>query len=261
MQNLSWPPLKFKPQIRVRKRFYSTETSNSVRNVHRLRKALYALAALFLLLSILASAAAQGFPISVNLGTALPMPIGQTNTVAVTVVDIVNSTVQLTFVGLRFEWDLPNSFFVGGNSEKGVVLTAGEQITYSIPVIVPANVTPGAHRLSTYVTYRMLGQKNSTGVEAGWWVADIQLAYSQTQQSQTATATGPQQSFSPETIGVLVAVVAIGLFLERGRIKRLIRKSRATGPTPTQPGGEPPVGEQPPVAEEPPVVEKKEEDL
>jgi len=229
--------------------------------VHRLRRTLYTLASFFLLSSVLASAAAQGFPISVNLGTALPMPIGQTNTVAVTVEDIVNSTVQLTFVGLRFEWDLPNNFFIGGNSEKGAVLAAGEQITYSISVVVPANVTPGTHKLSTYVTYRMLNQKNSTGVEAGWWVADIQFAYSQTQQSQTATVTGPQQSFSAETIGVLVAVVAIGLFLERGRIKRLIGKFRATSPAPAQPEGEPPVGEKPPVTENPPVVEKKEEDL
>ena len=228
-----------------------------------LRRILYALASLFLLSSILASAAAQGFSISVNLGTALPMPIGQTNTVAVTVQDIVNSTVQLTFVGLRFEWDLPNNFFIGGNSEKGAVLTAGEQITYSIPVIVPANVTPGAHKLSAYATYRMLNQQNSTGVEAGWWVADIQFAYPQTQQNQaaTATVTGPQQSFSPETIGVLVAVVAIGLFLERGRIKRLIGKFRTTGPTPTQPESEPPVGEKPPITENPPEVERKEEDL
>ena len=226
-----------------------------------MRRALYTLVILFLLSSILASAAAQGFPISVNLNTALPMPIGQTNNVAVTVEDLVNSTVQLTFVGLRFEWDLPDSFFIGGNSEKGAVLTAGEQIAYSIPVVVPANVTPGIHRLSAYVTYRMLNQKNSTGLEAGWWVTDIQFAYPQTQQNQTATVTGPQQNSNAETIGVLVVVVAIGLFMERDRIKRLIGKSRATGPTPAQPGGEPPVGEKPPVTEKPPVIEKKEEDL
>jgi len=245
----------------MRKGFYSAEISNSVRNVRRLRRALYALAILFLLSSILASAAAQGFPISVNLGTALPMPIGQTNTVAVTVEDLVNSTVQLTFVGLRFEWDLPENFFIGGNSEKGAVLTAGEQIAYSIPVVVPANVTPGIHRLSAYVTYRMLNQKNSTGVVAGWWVTDIQFAYPQTQQSQTATVTAPEQNSNAETIGVLVAVVAIGLFLERDRIKRLVGKSRATGPTPAQPEGEPPDGEKPPVTQKPPVVEKREEDL
>ena len=222
--------------------------------VRTLRRTLYALAALLILSSLMASAAAQGFPISVNLGTALPMPIGQTNTVAVTVKDIVNSTVQLTFVGLRFDWDLPNNFFIGQNSEKGAVLATGEQIVYSIPVVVPGNITPGSHRLSAYVTYRVLNQKNATGVQAGWWVADIQLVYPQTQQNQTSTAGAQPQSFSLETIGVIVAVLAIGLFLERGRIKRLLSRSKEAAPSPAQPEGEPPA------VEKPSVVEKKEEE-
>ena len=185
------------------------------------------MATLLLLSSILAPATAQGSPISVSLDTALPMPIGQTHTVAVTVTDTVNRTIQLIFVGLRFEWDLPNSFFIGANSEKGAVLTDDEQIMYAIPVAVPANVTPGVHRLSAYVTYRVLNQNNSTGVNAGWWVTDIEFAYPQTQQSQIATTThGSQQSFSVETIGVLAGVVAIWLVLEYDRIKHLIRKSR-----------------------------------
>lgn len=179
--------------------------------------------------------AAQGFPISVNFGTALPVPIGQTNTVAVTVKDIVNSTVQLTFVGLRFEWDAPNNFFIGSNSEKGAILAAGEQIVYSIPVTVPANITPGIHRLNGYVTYRLNQNGNWTGVLAGWWVADLQFAYPQTQQNQTTTGSesSPQSSTAIETAGVLIAVVAIGLFLERGRIMRLVGKrgEPKTGPT------------------------------
>jgi len=220
------------------------------------KRTLYALAGLLILSSLAASAAAQGFPISVNFGTALPMPIGQTDTVAVTVTDTLNRTVQLTFVGLRFEWDAPNNFFIGGNSNKGAVLTSGEQIVYSIPVTVPGNVTPGTHRLSAYVTYRLLNQKNATAVQAGWWVTDLQLAYPQTQQSQTSSAgTTGTESSSSETVGVLVAVVAIGLFLERGRIKRFVSKPKEAAPTPGQPEGEPPA------AEKPAVVERKEEDL
>jgi hypothetical protein len=184
------------------------------------------------------------------------MPIGQTNTVAVTVRDIVNSTVQLTFVGLRFEWSAPNNFFIGANSEKGAVLAAGEQITYSIPVVVPGNVTPGTHRLSAYVTYRLPNAKNATATLAGWWVADLQFAYPQTQQTQQSqTATAPQQSFSIETIAVMVVVVAIGLFLERGRIIRLVGKYRKPKPSPTEPGTE-----KPSAAEKPPEVEKTEEE-
>jgi hypothetical protein len=211
---------------------------------------------LLVLFAFVVPAAAQGLPLSVNLGTGLPMPIGQTSTVAVTVTNIVNTTVQLTFVGLRFEWDKPGNFFIGANSEKGAVLAAGEQIVYAIPVQVPGNTTPGTHRLSTYATYRMLAQGNWTGVLAGWWVADVQLAYPQTQQgsqiqqSRTATGAGSQQPFSIETIGVLIAVLAIGLFLERARIKRLLRRPQGAKPEPTEPE-----------SREPEAAKKEEEDL
>jgi hypothetical protein len=213
---------------------------------------------MFVLFSLISSASAQGSPISVNFVTALPVPIGQTITVTVTVKDTVNSTVQLTFVGLRFEWDPNTTFFIGGNSEKGAVLVAGEQITYPINVTVPGNITPGTHRLSAYVTYRWQFQNGTwTGSLAGWWVSDVQLAYSQTQQSQTTTGgESPQTSANIETAGVLVAVMAIGLFLERARLIRFIGKHRVTKPGPAEPGGE----QQKPVDQKP-VDQKEEEDV
>jgi len=173
------------------------------------------------------------------------MPIGQTNTVAVTVTNISNDTVQLVFLGLRFEWSSPNSFFIGGNSEKGAVLAPGEQIAYSIAVTVPSNVTPGVHRLTGYVTYRVSAKGNWTGVLAGWWVTDIPFAYPQTQQPQPPPTTGQAPSVlstHPETVGVLVVVVIIGLLLERGRIIRLVRRrSTELGAEPTKPETEKPV--------------------
>jgi hypothetical protein len=185
------------------------------------------------------------------------MPIGQTDSVAVTVKDIVNSTVQLIFVGLRFEWDLPTSFFIGGNSEKGAVLVAGEQITYPILVTVPGNITPGTHRLSAYVTYRWQFQNGTwTGSLAGWWVTDIPLAYPQAQSQTTTGGESPQTFTNIETAGVLVAVVAIGLFLERARLIRFIGKHRVTKPGPAELGGE-----KPKPVEQKPVDQMEEEDL
>lgn len=218
---------------------------------------MFALAALLILSSLLASVEAQAFPINLNFGTALPMPIGQTDTVAVTVKNVVNSTVQLTFVGLRFEWSQPNNFFIGGNSEKGAVLAAGEQIIYPIAVAVPGNITAGTHRLSGYVTYRVFQNGNWTGVLAGWWVADLQFAHPQAQQSQTATGGGSPQTFTTlETVAVLAAVVAIGLFLERGRIIRFVGKHRGA-----KSGTAEPEGEKPKPVEQKPADQKEEEDL
>lgn len=235
---------------------YSSGGANWFRVVQKL-KTLYTLFALTVLASLWPSAAAQAFPISLNFGTALPMPIGQTDTVAVTVTNIVNSTVQLTFVGLRFEWSQPNNFFIGGNSEKGAVLAAGEQITYAIAVTVPGNITAGTHRLSGYVTYRLFQKGNWTGVLAGWWVADLQFAYPQAQQSQTATGGESPQTFTTiETVAVLAAVVAIGLFLERGRIISFVGKHRGA-----KSGTAEPEGEKPKPVEQNPANQNEEEDL
>jgi len=201
---------------------------------------------------------AQGFPIALNFGTSIPMPIGQTVTVTATVKDIVNNTVQLIFVALRFEWNAPNSFFVGSNSEKGAVLVAGQQITYDISVQIPNNVTPGTHRLSGYATYRVLQNGNWTRPQAGWWVSDIEFAYPQTllnpnptNPNPTASNTTPQLPVNPGTIILVTIVIAIGLFLERGRIKRLLRRPGATKAEPAVPESQEPK----------PEVIREEEDL
>jgi hypothetical protein len=179
---------------------------------------------------LMVSVAAQGFPIDVHMSADLPLqsfPIGQATRVLVNVTNLVDSTVQLEFVGLRFEWNAPTRFFIGGNSDKGAVLAARQQLTYPINVDVPNNATPGTHKLSAYVSYRWIERGNWTGILSNTWVADVQLAYPQTQQSQT-TQVGPVQSPSLGTIGALffIAAVVVLLYSERGR---LFHKSR--GPT------------------------------
>lgn len=157
------------------------------------------------------------------------MPIGQTPIVTVTVTSLVNDTVQLTFLGLRWDWNPPTFFFIGGNSEKGAVLAGGQQIIYPVPVIIPGNVTPGTYRLNAYVTYRWFKNGNWTGILPGYWVVNIPVANPAPVLGQTATGQGGlMQTSNLETIAVLGAVVAIGLFLERGRLKSLVRRSGKT---------------------------------
>jgi hypothetical protein len=216
-----------------------------------LKRAPLALVGLLILSSLIASAWAQSFPISLNFGIALPVPIGQTRIVTVTVKNIVSSTVQLIFVGLRFEWSLPNTFFIGNNSQRGAVLAAAQQIVYNIPVTVPGNVTPGTHRLSAYATYRVNNKGKWTGTLGGWWVADLQMAYAPTTQAPPSTSTptstpsAAPPSFSLETAGALAAVVAIGLFLERGRISRFVNKRRKNKTPSAGPDSEKPKDEKP----------------
>ncbi len=193
-------------------------------------KPVYYLLVLLTVFSFITSASAQASPIAVSFAIAFPVPIGQTTTVFVSLTDVSNDTVQLNFVGVRFEWSSPNTFLIGANSEKGAVLAAGQQITYPIPVQVPSNVTPGFHKIVAYVSYRLLRGGTSTGVLAGFWELAAPFAYPSSQsQTTAATQQQAQQPFNPsnlETTATLFAVVAIGLFLERGRIKRLLRKPK-----------------------------------
>jgi len=219
----------------------------------------YEFAILLIALSFITPAVAQAAVISLTFSTSLPMPIGQTTTVSVVITDTSNSTVQLNFVGVRFEWSSPDKFFIGANSEKGAVLSAGQQIVYPIPVQLPSNVTPGTHNLIAYVSYRWLKSGTWTGVLAGFWVSSVPFAYPQVVSQTPAMSTTQQttqQMFSSttlETAAVLILVVAIGLFLERRRIGKLVKK-----PKPQQP--ETPV-EAPATTNEPAVQEKQEEDL
>ena len=194
-----------------------------------LKTCIFALAVLVILSSAIASGSGQApYPISLSFAsTALPLTIGQTVTITVTVTNIVNSSVQLTFLGLRWEWNTPPGWFIGGSSEKGVLLAAGQQVTYSIATAIPSNVTVGTHKLIAYVTYRSSMNGNWTGLFAGFWVTDFPFASSQ---APTAVGGGVLQTSNLETIIVLVLVVAIALFMERGHIKRLAKKFRKTSP-------------------------------
>ena len=197
-----------------------------------MRTAIYTLAVLLILSSIVGSAAGQVVhPINVGLAAALPLPIGKTVTVTVTVTNIVNTTVQLTFLGLRWKWMRPTSFFIGSNSDKGAVLAAGDQIKYPILVNVPSNVTEGTYTLTTYVSYRWFKGGNWTGVIGAVWVSNMPVAFPAGQVSAT-TETGligtfiNSQTSGLATVAVLVAIVAIGLFLERRHISNLVGRFR-----------------------------------
>lgn len=214
-----------------------------------MRTVTYVSVVLLILSSVIGSAAGQApHPISLGFASALPLPIGQMPVITVTVTDIANSTVQLTFLGLRFEWGSPTTWFIGGGSNAGAVLSAGQQIIYHIPVAIPNNVTAGTHRLTTYVTYRWFKDGTWTGLLAGFWASDFPLAYAQTRSQQTATQnqaqiqTTSKQVGTPQTynlltygivaIAALVTIVGVALYI--GRVKR-IEEKRKTSPKPTRP--------------------------
>ncbi len=195
---------------------------------------------LLIFFSIIASATAQGKPINVGLAAGLPLPIGQTSTVTVSVQDISNSSVQIMFVGLRFDWNKPGDFYVGDSSDKGAMLAATEQVTYKIRVAVPDNASAGTYKLTTYVRYRLSVRGNWTSAIGANWVSDVPLDYPKTQSQQTSIQSqaqsqstseqgGTQQTYNLSTYGIaaiVALVIIVGIALSIGRVRRLEGKRK-----------------------------------
>jgi hypothetical protein len=187
-----------------------------------LRATIIAVVALYLLCAV-SLANAQSVSVDVNTVFSPQPQIGAFSTATVTVTNANNATVQLLFVGVHFEWENPTVWFIGGHSGEGAILGSGEKISYDIQVAVPANVTTGTYRFFTLVKYRMqTAQGNWTPEIDVFWAQPVQVSTAQASSSQTPQ--GPQETFTPETIALLVVAVAAGLFLERDSVKALFKK-------------------------------------
>jgi hypothetical protein len=192
------------------------------------RVTIIAVVALYLLCAV-SAANAQGVGVNVNTVFSPQLQIGGSSTATVTVSNAGNATVELLFVGVHFEWDNPTVWYIGGHSGEGAILGSGEEISYDIAVGVPANVTTGAHKFFTIVKYRMRTAQGNWTVENDlFWVQPVQIGTGQASSSQTPQ--GPQQSFTPETIALLVVATVAGLFLERDSVKMLFKKPGSKEP-------------------------------
>ena len=182
--------------------------------------------AVLLFLTAASPVVAQGSAVGVTVTfPSDPLQVGKIYVVTVTLTNVSNSTVQLEFVGIHFDWVNPIVFYIGGHSGDIAILGPGEKITYNIAEGIPFNATPGTHKLYTNVRYRLLGGGNSAAVFNWYWVNDVQITTNtESPAAQPTSPAGPQLSFTPETLAVVVAAVAIGLFLERDRVKALSRK-------------------------------------
>lgn len=195
--------------------------------VHGMPKATFVALVTLCLLCIVSLANAQAVGVSVDATFSSQPQIGAFSTATVTITDTSNATVELLFVGVHFEWDNPTVWFIGGHSGEGAILGPGEKISYNIAVAVPANETTGTYKFFTLVKYR-------TQTSPGNWTAETDLFWEQAvqigAQGSSQAPQGPQETFSPETIALLVVAVGVGLFLERDSVKSLIKKPASKKP-------------------------------
>ena len=150
------------------------------------------------------------------------LPQGASSSIEITITNVSNGTMQLWFVGLRFDWMKPNVFLIGSGSERNKTLERLESISYSIAFSVPENVSLGLHEAIVLVDYsvRLNGEwSNRTAVAHPIAIEVIK---------STKADTFDFQRILMDAFIIVLAVLAIEL--ARSRIKSRKNKSVQTEP-------------------------------
>ncbi len=90
-------------------------------------------------------------------GNALPPD--STSVLDITVTNLFESSFNLVFVGVRFDWMQEGIYVYGDGSEKSHELTSKKSHTFSIIFNIPQNVESGTHNVFIAVVYQISGEE------------------------------------------------------------------------------------------------------
>ncbi len=179
--------------------------------------------------------------------------VGGTVTVRITIQSNVDEQLEISHVGVNFDWMASSGFYGPDLSSKPEVIpNNGSYTTPPFVVQIPTNVTVGTHTYFVGVD----GIESSNQNEFFWnsTVATIQVLPANTTGTTTYPTTSPtgggggqtSSSISPLTLIIYIAVAAIVVVIIVALIVMLIRKRRKPKPsnapaaTPSTPAAEQP---------------------
>jgi hypothetical protein len=90
-------------------------------------------------------------------GNALPPD--STSVLDITVTNLLESSFNLVFVGVRFDWMQEGIYVYGDGSEKSHELESKKSHTFSIIFNIPQNVESGTHNVFLAVVYQINGEE------------------------------------------------------------------------------------------------------
>lgn len=90
-------------------------------------------------------------------GSALPPD--STSVLDITVTNLFESSFNLVFVGVRFDWMQEGIYVYGDGSEKSHELASKKSHTFSIIFNIPQNVESGTHNVFIAVVYQINGEE------------------------------------------------------------------------------------------------------
>ena len=178
--------------------------------------------------------------------------VGSTVTVRITVQSNVDEELQISHIGVNFDWMDPSGFYGPDlSSNPAVVPNNGTYTTPPFIVQIPSNVTVGTHTYYVGVD----GMETSSQNEFYWnsTLATIMVLPANTTgttpiitKSPTGGGGGGQtttSSISPLTLIIYIAVVAIVVVVVLALIVMVVQKKRKPKPSTTAPAA--PADEQP----------------
>jgi hypothetical protein len=184
--------------------------------------------------------------------------VGSTVTVRITVQSNVDEELQLTHIGVNFDW-MDSSGFYGPDlsSNPAVIPSSGSYTTPPFIVQIPANVTVGSHSYFIGVD----GTESSTQEEFYWnsSLTAIQVLPPSSSGTSTIPTTNPTggggattttSSTSPLTLIIYIAVAAVVVVIVVALLFMLVQKRRKSEPPPPSPANTTPTAKQPKKSEE-----------
>ena len=87
------------------------------------------------------------------------LPPDSTSVLDITVTNLLESSFNLVFVGVRFDWMQEGIYVYGDGSEKSYELASKKSYTFSIIFNIPQNVEAGTHNVFVAVVYQINGEE------------------------------------------------------------------------------------------------------
>ena len=164
--------------------------------------------------------------------------VGSTVTVRITVQSNVDEELQISHIGVNFDWMDPSGFYGPDlSSNPAVVPNNGTYTTPPFIVQIPTNVTVGAH--TYYVGVDGIESSNQNEFYWNSTVATIQVLPANTTGTTPIITTSPigggggqttTSSTSPLTLIIYLAVAAIVVVVVLALIVMLVQKNRKPKP-------------------------------
>jgi hypothetical protein len=102
-----------------------------------------------------------------------PLVSGAPNSLHLRIHNTALAPVRLSSAGIRFPWMQANTYLLTGGSQSVVDIPPQQEVTYTIPFQIPADVLTGRYSMNTFLQYQIFQTTQYGGQEGIVYVLDV----------------------------------------------------------------------------------------